>query len=685
MAEQHNLQPSRRDTDREIDKEGSLVRMRTSMSLKGNYEDIRRFIYQVESGTDFIVIDSVVLRQGTEPGFAADVGSRPVHVLPREARWRLNGSAKLRSRSWPSCSSQPSSGGCGRLRHPLPPASRADERRPRRKPAASAASEISARSESRRAQGGTPGAGRQRQKSFQVQAEAAAASAANAEIGEHDAAAPDETGPVEPPPPPPIPLKYIGLVNHDDPKVGRDGSSQRLARRLLRTRRRDHRRAISNSEDRRRINRPRISRRARSSDHQTNRTIKRRMRRLTRVSALLLALALLTGCAAGRAFRRGEDRARVGDWDSAVTYYRQAMQADPDKAEYRIALERAMLNASRVHFDTARQLEAKDQLDAALLEYRRTVEYDPGNRQAVDKIVQLEKTIRDRHRGVASEAGDRPAARTGAAGRRRPALEPGVACADRLQLQAVQPARHSHVHQQRDRHQRHLRCELPGSTRHDSATGLGRAGAQLAVVVSTGSFTPFSTSGRSSSRRIRAPNRLKYERQVAITLPISYADATEVAQMLTAITRTTTGVTIPPVIIPNKTANTDHGARHAAGDRRHPGAGDVERQAPCRGDARCRDPRSEPHAHEGAGPESDAAPDRRHFLARAGAARIAGSGSQRRHHRCQALQPQHDHAGRQHGRFLSDGSAGHRPVSRDRCEHPCFSRRPSFVAPKGRS
>ena len=71
------------------------------------------------------------------------------------------------------------------------------------------------------------------------------------------------------------------------------------------------------------------------------------MRRLTRVSALLLSLALLTGCAAGRAYRRGEDRARVGDWDAAVTYYRLATQGDPGKADYRIALERAMINASR--------------------------------------------------------------------------------------------------------------------------------------------------------------------------------------------------------------------------------------------------------------------------------------------------------------------------------------------------
>jgi general secretion pathway protein D len=52
-----------------------------------------------------------------------------------------------------------------------------------------------------------------------------------------------------------------------------------------------------------------------------------------------------------------------------------------------------------------------------------------------------------------------------------------------------------------------------------------------------------------------APNRLKYERQVALTIPLSYVDATELTTMLTAITRTTTGVTIPPVIIPNKTNN----------------------------------------------------------------------------------------------------------------------------------
>jgi Tfp pilus assembly protein PilO len=70
LAEQHNLDLSNRQAAREIEKGSSLERMHMSMSLRGDYEDIRRFIYQVESGSDFIVIDSIVLRQGLEPGSA---------------------------------------------------------------------------------------------------------------------------------------------------------------------------------------------------------------------------------------------------------------------------------------------------------------------------------------------------------------------------------------------------------------------------------------------------------------------------------------------------------------------------------------------------------------------------------------------------------------------------------------
>ena len=66
LAEQHNLQRAQRDHGIDDAKETTLRRMRLSMSLQGDYDDIRRFIYEVESGTDFIVIDSIALRQGSE-------------------------------------------------------------------------------------------------------------------------------------------------------------------------------------------------------------------------------------------------------------------------------------------------------------------------------------------------------------------------------------------------------------------------------------------------------------------------------------------------------------------------------------------------------------------------------------------------------------------------------------------
>ena len=68
LAEQHNLEPARRNTDPRQERDSSLARLQISMTLQGNYEDIRRFIYQVESGSDFIVLDSLSLQQGIEPG-----------------------------------------------------------------------------------------------------------------------------------------------------------------------------------------------------------------------------------------------------------------------------------------------------------------------------------------------------------------------------------------------------------------------------------------------------------------------------------------------------------------------------------------------------------------------------------------------------------------------------------------
>ena len=111
---------------------------------------------------------------------------------------------------------------------------------------------------------------------------------------------------------------------------------------------------------------------------------------------LVAAIAMSAGCAAGRAFRKGQEASRNGDWDAAVTFYTQAVQANPDSPEYKIALQRAMQSAAQVHISQAHQLEEKDQLDAALLEYRKALEMDATNRLAAARVAVLERTIRER-------------------------------------------------------------------------------------------------------------------------------------------------------------------------------------------------------------------------------------------------------------------------------------------------
>ena len=117
--------------------------------------------------------------------------------------------------------------------------------------------------------------------------------------------------------------------------------------------------------------------------------------RVRPVWPVLVTLALVTvGCAsAGRSAARS---AAAGDWDAAVEYYQRALQEDPDRAEYRISLERAMINASRVHIDAGRAYEEQQDLSAALREYRAAAEYDPTNSEVSARAASLDQTIRAR-------------------------------------------------------------------------------------------------------------------------------------------------------------------------------------------------------------------------------------------------------------------------------------------------
>src|SRR2546428_6390113 len=79
--------------------------------------------------------------------------------------------------------------------------------------------------------------------------------------------------------------------------------------------------------------------------------------RLKQLGVVLVLSLVATGCAAGKAFRQGEVAARAGNLDEAVAAYRRAVLAAPTNPDYRIALERASLAASRAHLEKARDFE----------------------------------------------------------------------------------------------------------------------------------------------------------------------------------------------------------------------------------------------------------------------------------------------------------------------------------------
>lgn len=114
-----------------------------------------------------------------------------------------------------------------------------------------------------------------------------------------------------------------------------------------------------------------------------------------RLCVALLALALVTGCATGRAVRSATTAEREGDWDSAVTYYREALRRSPERADVRIRLERATRMASAEHMARARQLEGQEQLSGAIAEYRLAADLDPSNVLAAQKAHELERRVRE--------------------------------------------------------------------------------------------------------------------------------------------------------------------------------------------------------------------------------------------------------------------------------------------------
>jgi type II secretory pathway component GspD/PulD (secretin) len=265
------------------------------------------------------------------------------------------------------------------------------------------------------------------------------------------------------------------------------------------------------------------------------------------------AIAASAGCSAGRAFRKGEEASRVGNWDVAVTYFQEAVQANPDSPEYKIALQRAMQSAAQEHISRARQLEEKDQLDLALMEYRKATELDATNRLAAARATTLEQTIRDRIEAsrprpridtLREQARQGPPPLLGLRERLRNLNFNNSSVRDILSIigssagirmtydQAYQDKAYS--------------IELEDVTVEEALQQIMSANQLFYKVVNPKTIIVVND---------RADKRQQYDDMVVRVFYVSHADAQELSQTVTTIMRVPQ-MPVAPVIMPNKTANT---------------------------------------------------------------------------------------------------------------------------------
>lgn len=273
---------------------------------------------------------------------------------------------------------------------------------------------------------------------------------------------------------------------------------------------------------------------------------------ILKIAALLTVVALLAGCAASRSFGRGQRAARAGDWDVAVEQYRRAVQEDPDDAEYRVALTRAMLSASAAHLEQARIFEARGQLDDALRAYRRASEYDPPNRQLAAKVTEIERKIRD----SIEAARPRPAVpqppRPGAAPQplaNLNAMVPGLKfnqASLRDILNTIGEAAGVNITYERDFQDRTFSVQL-------DQVSLGEALQQ--ILSASGFFYKVVNQRTILVIPDNQNKRAQYDELVVQTFHLSHSDSAEVAAFLNNILNIPGQAANRPSIIPNKSAN----------------------------------------------------------------------------------------------------------------------------------
>ncbi len=110
---------------------------------------------------------------------------------------------------------------------------------------------------------------------------------------------------------------------------------------------------------------------------------------LGRLFLSLTLCGVLLGCAPQISLQRGEELSAAGRWEEAAQFYLDAASKDPKNIEIRMALARAMQEASQSAVTQGNDLLAAGRPDEAAAAYRRALRYNAENFSALDGLERI--------------------------------------------------------------------------------------------------------------------------------------------------------------------------------------------------------------------------------------------------------------------------------------------------------
>ena len=120
------------------------------------------------------------------------------------------------------------------------------------------------------------------------------------------------------------------------------------------------------------------------------------------LAAILCAAALLTPPVdahtrkGDKLLKDGQKAEAAQDYDSALTYYEQALQEDPREPAYQLAAGTARQKAAAQHIAQGRVLLTQQKFDAALVQFQKALLTDPSSPVALQMVMQTNQMLKEK-------------------------------------------------------------------------------------------------------------------------------------------------------------------------------------------------------------------------------------------------------------------------------------------------